>query len=76
MNRLTDDDSVVHHNAQHQQEGEQRNHVEADAGVREQEKGAEEGNGDTHRHPHCHSRPQKQHQHQKHQQQATQAVLQ
>ena len=48
VNGLTDDDGIVHHNAQHQQKGEQRNHVESDAGIGEQEKRAEEGDGDTH----------------------------
>ena len=38
VNRLTDDDGVVDHNAQHQQEGKQRNHVESDTGIGEQEK--------------------------------------
>ena len=40
MYRFTDDNRIVHHNAQHQEEGEQRDHIESDAGVRQQEKRA------------------------------------
>ena len=48
VNRFTDDNRVVHNNAQHEQKGKQRDHVEAHAGVRQQEERAEECDGDTH----------------------------
>ena len=75
MDGFTDDDGIIHDNAEYQQEGEQGNHVQSDTGPGQDKEGTEEGHGNTHADPHGQQRPQEQHQHQEHQHQATYTVL-
>ena len=75
MNRFTDNNRIVHHNAEHQQECEQRDHVQADTRVRQQEKSAQKRYRNAHRHPNSNCRPEKQDQYQENQQQPAKAVF-
>ena len=63
MHRLPNDNCIVHHNAERQQKGKQRDHVEALTGIRQEKQGPHVSHNNAHRHPECEHGPQKQHQH-------------
>ena len=76
MDRLADDNRVIHHDAEHQQEREQRDHIQANARVGQQEESAQKRYRNAHRYPYSDRRPKEQYEHQKNEQQPTEAILQ
>ncbi len=73
---LTNDNGVVHHDAQRDEIGEQRDHVDGNAEQRQEEKGAHKGKGDTHHHPEGQPQFKKKRQGEEHEDKAHGAVAQ
>ncbi|MQM39976.1 hypothetical protein KBTX_04017 [wastewater metagenome] len=71
---LAGDDGVVHHDAQRDDEREQRDHVDGHAEPRQEQERPEEGGGDTHGHPERQPQLQEGAQHREHQQQPEEGV--
>ena len=67
---------VVHHDAEHDDEREQRHHVEVDVEEVEEQKRAQKRNRHAHRHPHGQAQIQHHHQEQEHQRKAKGPVAQ
>ena len=72
---LADDDGVVDHHAEHDDEGEHRDHVQRGAEARNDQEPAEERDGNAKGHPERQARLQKQSQAEEHQDQTDAAVL-
>ena len=72
---FTDDNGVVHHDTQHQDEAEQAQHVDGDIHCGHQEKRAHEGDRQANHHPECQFQAQEQGQDQKYQGGAQDQVL-
>ena len=75
-NVLADHHRVVDNYSQHDDQGEQRHHVEVDVEEVEEQEGAQERNRHAHRHPHGEPQVQHHHQEQEHQREAEDAVAQ
>ncbi len=73
---LSDNDRIIHHDAEDQQEGKQRNHIQAHACELQQEQGAQKRHRDAGADPERQLGSQKEHQHQGDQQQTANAVFQ
>ena len=73
---LADHHRVVDDDAEHDNQGEQRHHVEVDVEEVEEQERAQERNRHAHRHPHGEPQVQHHHQEQKHQREAEDAVAQ
>ena len=73
---LPDNDRIIHHDAEDQQESKQRNHIQAHARELQQEQGAQKRHRDAGADPERQLGSQKEHQHQGDQQQTANAVFQ